>query len=223
MLRLIVFLLIAANGLYFTWSAGYLSALGWSPSSAREPERMHLQIKPDALRLLSASEAKRLQSLPQKPTECLQSEVLTQAQVQALRTHLLADAALWPQASWSLESFTETGTWAIFMGPYPNEAMLDKKKQELKRLGIRFEPLHTQALGSGLSLATSPSKAGLDQQLAALNQQGVRTAKIVSWRLPATGTVLKLPQVSDDTRPLLGAVSAFLPSPDGAALRKCPT
>jgi hypothetical protein len=222
MLRFIVILLIAANGLYFAWSQGHLSALGWAPAHVNEPERVTSQIKPEALTVLSAKEAKRLESLAQKPVECLQSEVLSDAQTKALREQLQAAGSTWPQGSWSLESFKEAGTFAIFMGPYPLDAALDKKKQELKRLSVPFQAMQTKALGRGLSLAVSSDKVDLEKQLAALNKQGVRTAKIVAARPEASGTVLKLPRVTDELRPMADTLSKDLPTIEGTALRKCP-
>ena len=67
MLRFIVLLLILANGAYFAWSQGYLASLGLAPALQSEPQRMAAQIKPEAIRLLSATEAKRVEALASAP------------------------------------------------------------------------------------------------------------------------------------------------------------
>jgi hypothetical protein len=56
MLRLLVLILILANGAYFAWSEGLLRAYGFAPAQQREPQRLAQQIKPEALRVLSAGE-----------------------------------------------------------------------------------------------------------------------------------------------------------------------
>ncbi len=53
MLRWTVGLLIAANALYFAWTQGYLEGLGFAPRIEREPERVHQQVNPEAIRLLN--------------------------------------------------------------------------------------------------------------------------------------------------------------------------
>jgi hypothetical protein len=62
MLRLLVLLLILANGLYFAWSEGMLRAYGFAPAQQREPQRLTQQVRPEAIRVLtplSSSGSKR--------------------------------------------------------------------------------------------------------------------------------------------------------------------
>ena len=108
MLRLIVLLLLLANGLYFAWSHGLLQAYGLAPVQQTEPQRLTQQLHPERLRLLGADEVKRLEaattqtSLPPRPTECLQAGVYDERQATALRQAL--DTAL-PQGSWEFENW----------------------------------------------------------------------------------------------------------------------
>lgn len=53
MLRLVIWLLLLANALYFAWTQGYLGALGLAPTEQAEPQRLQGQIKPESLRLLN--------------------------------------------------------------------------------------------------------------------------------------------------------------------------
>jgi hypothetical protein len=223
MLRSLVFLLLAANGLYFAWSQGHLAALGWAPARVQEPERVQSQIQPQALSLLSAKQARQLESAAKTPTQCLQSEVLTEAQAQALKVKIESATPSWPAGSWSLTAFTEAGSWMIYMGPYPGAEMLDKKRQELRRLNVKNEAIHPKSLGQGLLLASAGDKATLDAQLAALNRTGVRTARILPLRPQASGLVLRLPAMNDALKPLLVDIEPSLPSIDGSHLRQCPT
>jgi BirA family biotin operon repressor/biotin-[acetyl-CoA-carboxylase] ligase len=60
MLRLIVLLLLLANGLYFAWSHGLLQAYGLAPVQQAEPQRLSQQLHPERVRLLGADEVRRL-------------------------------------------------------------------------------------------------------------------------------------------------------------------
>ncbi len=53
MLRLLVLLLLLANGAYFAWSKGLLAVYGLAPASQSEPQRLEQQIRPEAIRILS--------------------------------------------------------------------------------------------------------------------------------------------------------------------------
>ena len=57
MLRLLVLLLLLANGAYFAWSHGLLAAYGLAPASQSEPQRLEQQIRPEAIRILSTPDA----------------------------------------------------------------------------------------------------------------------------------------------------------------------
>ncbi len=61
MLRLTVLVLFLANGLYMAWSQGWLRAYGFGPAQQTESHRLGQQIKPEAIRLLTADDEKRLQ------------------------------------------------------------------------------------------------------------------------------------------------------------------
>ena len=53
MLRILLLVLVLANGLYFAWSQGALAAFGLLPAafSEREPQRLTQQVRPDALQI----------------------------------------------------------------------------------------------------------------------------------------------------------------------------
>jgi hypothetical protein len=53
-LRILVLLLVLANGAFFLWSQGRLAAWGLVPQDQREPARLQQQIAPDAIRLIQA-------------------------------------------------------------------------------------------------------------------------------------------------------------------------
>ena len=226
MLRLIVVLLLLANGLYFAWTQGYLAIFGLAPASQSEPARMAQQIKPEALRLLSPSEAKRIDGVANsaassaptaalaKPLECLQTPVLGERIAAAARSALQS----LPTGSWTMDSAEQVGRWIVYMGKYNDPEVLAKKKTELRRLEVTIDTLQNPKLEPGISLGGHATAALANQELANLSKRGVRTAKVVQEIAPAQGQILRLPAVDDALRAQLEPVTTAL---GAAALRSC--
>jgi hypothetical protein len=218
MLRFFVLLLILLNGLYFAWSHEYLRGYGFGPTPTGEPQRLARQIRPEALRIVSAQDAQEAvmhAQPPAKPTECLQAGLFDERQAEALR-QALRDVL--PSEAWSLSPLTEPARWIVFMGPYPNAEALAKKRKELAVLKINPEPLGNPKLEPGLSLGGYGSKAAADAALAILNQRGVHTARVVQERTEATGALLKLPAVDEALRARLSTLN---PVPISKPLQSC--
>lgn len=55
MLRLVVLLLLLANAGFYAWSQGLLTGVLPWPPDAREPERLHRQVNPDAIRIVTTA------------------------------------------------------------------------------------------------------------------------------------------------------------------------
>lgn len=233
MLRFIVALLLLANGLYFAWTQGHLAIFGLAPTSQTEPARMAQQIKPEALRLLSPSEAIRADGVANsaanstandttsgttsalaKPLECLQTPVLGERVATAARSALQP----LPSGSWTMVSAEQAGRWIVYMGKYNDPEVLAKKTSELRRLDVTIDPLQNPKLEPGISLGGHPTAALANQELAALSKRGVRTAKVVQEIAPAQGQILRLPAVDDALRAQLGPVTTALGT---ATLRSC--
>jgi hypothetical protein len=210
MLRFFVLLLLLANGAYFAWSQGHLASIGFAPSSQSEPQRLQAQIKPEAIRLLNATEAKRVEALasapPAKAPECLQSALLTEAQANAIRS---ATTSL-PANSWSLDSATEPARWIVYMGKYANAEALAKKKSELRELSVTFESLKNPTLEPGVSLGAFATQAQANETMASLAKRGVRTAKVVQELPERKGQLLKLPVVDDALRSQLDGIKSVV-------------
>ena len=220
MLRLLVLLLVLANGAYFAWSQGLLQPYGYAPVQQSEPQRMDQQIKPEALRILSVDEARRAETSAAvvavaRPPECLQAGLYDDKQSTVIRQAL--DPAL-PSGSWSLESAVEPARWMIYMGKFTGTDALNKKKSELRALKISFDAPFNTAMEPGLSLGVFETQAAAAQQLSALVLRGVRTAKVVQDRPEARGQMLKFPAVDDALRTRLDDFKTALA---GKALRAC--
>ncbi|MES2243092.1 MAG: SPOR domain-containing protein [Pseudomonadota bacterium] len=229
MLRLLVLLLALANVAYFAWSQGTLAPLGMAPSVQTEPQRLATQIRPEAIRLLTADEALQIEnsSSAARPgngasaaadaaaSECLQAGLFNEQQTTALRASL--EKSL-PAGSWQFESSAEPARWIVYMGKYANEDALAKKRSELRQLGVAFRSVNNEALAPGLALASFAQQAEADKELARIATKGVRTARVVQERAEARGQILKLAAVDAALRAQLDALK---PQLEGKALRPC--
>lgn len=219
MLRLLVLLLLLANGAYFAWSRGELAALGFAPARQDEPQRLAQQIQPQRLRLLKTDEARRQEAAATPTaagaTECLRAGLFDERQAQALRQALQP----LPAESWVLEAGVEPARWIVYMGRYDTPDALVRKRAELRARNVRFEPLTNPTLEPGLSLGAHSSEAAATQALAELTARGVRTARVLQEQPEQRGQWLRLPAASAALR---ARVEAMRPALAGRALQSCP-
>lgn len=224
MLRLLVLLLVLANAAYWAWSNGMLAELGLNPSTQTEPQRMATQINPEAIRLLTQEEAARIEN--GRPSaaasgadagECLLAGPFNEQQSASLRAAL--EAASLPAGSWQMEATLESARWIVYMGKYPSEEAVAKKRGELRQLGVAFRPVTNAALAPGLSLGSFASQAEAETELVRMAGKGVRTARVVQERAELRGQTLKLTAVDSSLRARLDALAMPM---DGKTLRPCP-
>lgn len=190
MLRLLVLVLLLANGAFHAWSQGWLRGYGLGPSNQREAFRLEQQVLPETVQILPEAEARQLQARGPQQGECLQAGVFTDLQAAALRQAALA--AL-PEGSWEMVGATEPARWIVYMGKYPDAQALARKRTELATLQLRFEPLANPELEYGLSLGGFETQAQAEAHLAALTRRGVRTATVVQERAEMRGFRFRLP------------------------------
>jgi hypothetical protein len=55
MLKLLIVLLLLANGAYYAWSHGALAQIGLAPTHQTEPERLQQQVQPELLLVTPAA------------------------------------------------------------------------------------------------------------------------------------------------------------------------
>lgn len=199
MRRLILLLLLLVNLVYFAWARAWFAPLGFAPATDSEPRRLSNQIRPEAIRILSAEETKRVETAlaVTKSSDCLQAGLFDAAQVNTLRQGL--STALAPE-SWSLVSSGEPGRWVVYMGPFGNNELLAKKRAELRNMHVTFGTPPSPALEPGLSLGIFESRAEAERELTRLSGRGVRTARVVQDRPEVQGFLLRLPAVDDHVR-----------------------
>ncbi len=229
MLRLLALALVLANASFLAWSQGWLADYGFAPAVQAEPQRLTQQLRPEAMRLLSAAEARQLDgsassadsggaqavaaSLP--ATECLQAGPFNDEQASPLRARLQASL---PTGSWLLEPGADGGRWMVYMGKYSDSNTLATKRSELRQIGVTFEVLATPSFGPGLSLGRFGSAADAETELGKLAQRGVRSARVVQERPDVRGQLLTLPAADAYLRSMLDGLK---PQLAGKALVAC--
>ncbi len=218
MLRLLVLALLLANGVYFAWSNGHLRAWGFAPAQQSEPQRLTQQIKPEALRVLSAAEFSKVEAQVQAdlaPKECQQAGPFDDSQTAALRRAL--ETAL-PPGSWQLDGVPVPARWIIYMGKYPNAEALARKRAEIATMNLKVEPLENPSLEIGFSLGAFASQTAAAEELQRLNLRGIHTAHVVQERAEGRATQLKLPALTEATKARLGDLK---PALAGKPLKAC--
>lgn len=209
MLRLLVLLLVLANAGYFVWAQGFLREWGLAPSSPSEPQRLQQQIKPDAVRILPASEAQSGAAptlASATSAECLLAAPIDDVQLARVKEAL----APWPPGSWSLEPVAPPASWLIYMGRYADVEQLARKKAELRQRGVEFDPVADPALEPGLSLGRFASESEANTKLQALARSGVRSARVLQVHAEKGSHQLKLPAVDDSVRARLDSLRPVL-------------
>lgn len=218
MLRWLFAILVISNLLY--WAAHQepvLQALGlphWD--SAREPTRLARQVHPERLvpvaAPLPASEpeppaASVAAAVPAIPS-CLQSRALTDEQVAAV-TRQLGQAGL-RSDRWLDIRRELPGRWAVYMGRYTDNDLLQRKLEELRRLKLSPEELVNHAqLSPGLTLGQFDTEADAKVKLGQLQSRGVRTARVVVLKPPQVEHRLRLENLpAAVAEPLLKSVPA---------------
>jgi hypothetical protein len=194
MLRLFVLILLLANGVYYAWSQGLLKAYGFAPTQPSEPQRISGQLRPEALRILSSDEARKMDApasvaTSTRPAECLQAGPFDETQAVVLRRTL--EAAL-PTGAWQLDTVVEPARWIVYMGKFPDTQTVAAKRAQLAYLNLKLEPLVNPDLEFGLSLGAYETRGAAEVRLESLKQRGVRTARVVEERPEVRGALLRV-------------------------------
>ena len=106
MLRALVLALIVANLAFWAWSEGVFSVLGLAPTQERDPGRLALQVRPDAVRVLSA--AAPATAPGRAALQCLEAGPFVAAEIEAAERALAALAL--PEGSWQRGSHEAAGS-----------------------------------------------------------------------------------------------------------------
>ena len=222
MLRALVAALLLANLVFWAWSAGALDGIGLGPARERDPDRLALQVRPEAVRVLqpaaaaaalAAASAPRIDSGAERSSwVCLEAGPFSAAAVEAAE-RALANAAL-PVGAWVRTSHDLTAQYGVVLGPFANAEALSKKRSELGQKKITIEAVDLPANGApgkpkaGLALGRYESRAAADAALAGFRQRGVTTAHLVQLRPASSENRLRVENASPAQAEQLRTLSA---------------
>ncbi len=213
MLRLLVLALVLANIVFYTWTRGSLDGVvGMRAQGDREPERLNRQVRPDSVHVLPAAAASSaLQtgaeaSAAPLPTVCLEAGPYSASQIGAVES---AMQAVMPPGSWVNIKTERPPVWLVYMGKYSNRELMQKKIDELRRLRLPFEEVHSPPeLSDGLSLGSFESRAAAEKSLTDLTARGVRTARVAPLLASVITHVLRVDRADGATQSKITSLRA---------------
>jgi hypothetical protein len=236
MLRLFALLLLAANGLFFAWSNGYLAQWGFASAAKNESFRLAEQIEPERIVIkqnnatptspattatapivapvtttapiqIPQTPIPTIPTAPTATTTCFTAGAFNDRQSTAIKQTFNNKL---PDVRWRFDTVNVPARWIVYMGKYPNNASRDLKKSQLDQINVRYEVLTEAKLEPGLSLGSHATQAAANQALQQLFKQGVRTARVLQESPEQKGQTLVVPAVDDATRSKLNVTYASL-------------
>ncbi|MFC7298492.1 SPOR domain-containing protein [Herminiimonas aquatilis] len=217
MLKILFGLLLVINGGLLAYQQGYLDTL--SPPS-REPSRLTQQLNAEKLQLLSTPVQTDADAKAEDEAKPDAKATTVLAAVEPEKTLARADkmsnalvcaevgnfdaseakkfeaqlAGLALGERLTRRSIPENVRHMVYIPPQANKEAADKKAGELKRLGVQdfFVIQDSSAMQWGISLGVFKSEEAARNQLAALNQKGVRSARIGTQATGATKVAFQL-------------------------------
>lgn len=150
------------------------------------------------------------------PRACWQAGGFTAAQVELLRAELvLLDL---PPASHVVTEVRRGSRWIVYLGRYDNLQQLERKKDELRGLGVSFREITAPGLAPGLALGTYATEAAAQQSLQKAERDGIRTAKVAQERAESVSFNLRLPSITERQRASIDGLSNAMA---GQRLQRC--
>ncbi|WP_076593177.1 SPOR domain-containing protein [Herminiimonas arsenitoxidans] len=211
MLKILFGSLLLINGGLFAFQQGYLDSL--IPPS-HEPTRLKQQLNPDQLKLVPLASDKPVTEKvataePEKTPERVEkvAEVLACTEIgnfdateaKNFETKLTA-LALGDRLA--RRPIQENARYMVYIPPLANKEAADKKAGELKRMGVDdfFVIQDHSALQWGVSLGIFKSEEAARNHLAALNQKGVRSARVGTHSVAANKFAFQLRRIDAATK-----------------------
>lgn len=155
--------------------------------AGREPERLQRQIEPERLRIVSGTGG----VAPELSLACKRVEWLSAAELEAFQKSGLAKLADWEFRQFQHQPELVHG---VVLPQLPSRAAAEKKKAELRQLGVNEGQIIEDApLGPFmLSLAVFRSQPLAEEFLQSMTKKGVRSARLVKRELPVEKYALEV-------------------------------
>lgn len=244
MLRSLVLALLIVNLGFFAWTHGWLRAwVGLPPEGQREPQRLSAQLNAEQIEVLQPGDTVQNHALRRRLMPAAQASASASAAPPASAGSESNGAApagicveagpfsqedagavdkvlrpMLPDGSWTRQSIAISGQWMVYMGPYPDEDLYDRKVIELKRIkGLSFDEVRSGPYNKGLSLGRFTSEADAEARLSGLRQRGVRTARVVTIRPAGQVHYLRVAQATVSMQVTLSGLKL----PQGKSFTAC--
>lgn len=154
---------------------------------------------------------------PAAPTVCLAAGPFGSVEMGIVTSNL---QGIVPRESWRTEDITLDGLWFVYMGPYPDRELFNRKQAELKALGgISFREVRTPtSLANGFVLGRYEQAQEAQTALNKLKERGVRSARVVIIRPRMQAQNVIVPQATASVQSSLNGVRL----PQGKRFAACP-
>nr|WP_155455233.1 SPOR domain-containing protein [Massilia eburnea] len=224
-MKLIFALLLAANAALFAYGKGYL---GQFSGNEHEPARLQKQLNTDKLQLVSASKAEAAAAAVAPPPPVPREEPATVACFE-VGNFQLAEARKFEDRLAPLElgdrqqrhnaPGQEISSYIVHIPPQASRAAAEKKADELRALGITnfFVLNESSPLKWGISLGVFRTEAAAQAQLAALNKQGVQSARVAPRYTSNRELYFQFRDISEDTKARIAKIAARFPEQETRA------
>lgn len=209
-MKVIVFLLVLANLLFYAMSQGLFGR-------ADHPDagRIDQQIAVDRIRIVSRGEApagKVPEPVAVKiPETCLRWEAMDLGSADRLEIFIKENFA---QLAVKRQTIAGEGSsWWVFIPPLAGKAEADKKAAELRQIGVSdyFIIQDSGANRFAISLGLFSSEKGSQDRLAELRAKGVRSAKVNIRPGKDTQYLLETSGPAENKAQLIELLSEVLP------------
>lgn len=159
--------------------------------------------------------APQVAAAPASPALCVEAGPFNNDDATAVDKTL---RPLLPAGSWTRQSIAIGGQWMVYMGPYPDEDLYDRKVAELKRIkGLNFDEVRNGTYAKGLSLGRYASEADAETRLGSVKQRGIRTARVVTLRPAGQVHYLRIAQANVSMQVALSGLKL----PQGKSFTAC--
>jgi cell division protein FtsN len=150
------------------------------------------------------------------PRACWQAGGFTDDQAELLRAELALLGL--PASGFAFTEVRSGGRWIVYMGRYDNQQQVDRKKDELRALGVSFREISAPGLAPGLALGTFSTEAAARQALQKAERDGIRTAKVAQERAESQSVNLRLPAITETQRVAIDGLGEAMA---GKRLQRC--
>ena len=219
MLKLTFWALLCINVVVFAYGQGYL---GHVKGGEREPARLKNQLNADKLALIAPAKAKAAQETTKaaaepkapEPVACVEIGNFSSTDGRRFET-LIAPLALGERQSRQNVAAQEVTSHMVFIPSQGGKERADKNAAELKNLGVTNYFITTDY---AISLGVFKSEAAAQTLLAALNKQGVHSARVAGRGTAINKLQYQFRSIDADVRTRLDDIRAGF---QGVESRSC--